>query len=87
MISQGFYETLFHFEPNEKEAQRKPVLGNENVVFCRHTRHLNQFGAERKVGREHLRIQGRDSSKFEILFIETLNSRANCQEPDFRLKH
>ena len=48
---------------------------------------MNQFGAERKVGREHLRIQGRDSSKFEILFTETLNSRANCQEPDFRLKH
>ena len=57
------------------------------MLFFADTRHLNQFGAERKVGREHLRIQGRDSSKFEILFIETLNSRANCQEPDFRLKH
>ena len=69
-----------------RRHKENPFLGMKMLFFA-DTRLLNQFGAERKVGREHLRIQGRDSSKFEILFIETLNSRANCQEPDFRLKH
>ena len=34
--------------------KREAFLGLENVFFPADTRHLNQFGAERKVGRERL---------------------------------